>query len=41
PGTVLESHGRPHKILNPQKEVIFFFNPKIGKIEEKPLKGEQ
>ncbi|HEB10945.1 MAG TPA: DUF342 domain-containing protein [Spirochaetales bacterium] len=41
PGTVLESHGRTHKILNPQKEVIFFFNPKTGKIEEKPLKGEQ
>lgn len=41
PGVVLESHGRTHKILNPQKEVIFFFNSKTGKIEEKPLKGEQ
>ncbi|MBA7473291.1 hypothetical protein ES707_08628 [subsurface metagenome] len=41
PGTVLESHGRNHEILNPQKAVVFFFNPKTGKIEEKPLKGEQ
>ena len=41
PGAVLESHGRIHKILNPQKEVIFFFNPKTGKIGEKSLKDEQ
>jgi uncharacterized protein (DUF342 family) len=41
PGAVLESHGRTHEILNPQKEVVFFFNPKTGKIEEKPLKGKQ
>jgi len=41
PGAVLESHGRTHTVLNPQKEVIFFFNPKTGRIEEKPLKGEQ
>ncbi|MBA7568567.1 hypothetical protein ES708_10296 [subsurface metagenome] len=41
PGTVLKSHGRTHKIANPQKEVIFYFNPKTGRIEEKPLKGKQ
>ncbi len=40
PGAVLESHGRTREILNPQKEVIFYFNSKTGKIEEKPLKGE-
>jgi len=41
PGVILESHGRTHEIHNPQKEVIFYFNTKTGKIEEKPLKGEQ
>jgi len=41
PGAVLESHGRTHAVLNSQREVIFFFNPKTGRIEEKPLKGEK
>lgn len=41
PGVILESHGRTYEILTPQKQVIFFFNPKTGRIEEKPLKSNQ
>jgi uncharacterized protein (DUF342 family) len=37
PGVVLESHGRRLEILNKKEKVVFYFNPKTAKIEEKPF----
>ena len=35
PGVVLESHGRFYEFKKPKKGVTFFFNEKLGSIEEK------
>lgn len=37
PGVVLESHDRKLELKTEKKRVMFIFNPKRGKIEEKPL----
>jgi uncharacterized protein len=37
PGVVLKSHGRERVINTALREVVFYFNTNIGRIEEKPL----
>jgi uncharacterized protein (DUF342 family) len=37
PGTVIESHGRFHEVKKKSTKVMFFFNPEVGHIQEKPL----
>jgi uncharacterized protein (DUF342 family) len=39
PGAVLESHGRRCEITEKKERTVFYFNPKTGKIEEKPLEA--
>jgi uncharacterized protein (DUF342 family) len=37
PGTIIESHGRFFEVRKKSSKLVFFFNPEVGHIQEKPL----